>query len=400
MLYGSLAACTPSCCCRHYRKNDPKLTDNTHMNVEINRFFYKIINNSLTTQQMNYLGEKIDPAFNLNKASGFGSNMPIPRQTAAQTLIQYFADEEDIVRIFSYMLQHEGERLYNRDLAIWGRDQFISLLRKHKWILDNELKMFFLDPFYEHDINLLKKIKVIDLRVKTPLDTIINEIAKVSEKMSIGDLEWRIVMRLYDLEPKIGELIRKIITMLLTRQKLQNFTGDLFVCLKELAINASKANYKLLYEKHVTAPQGITSKNHYHEFLERFRNEIFDHGNKNLIEFAKKEDRFITITFQSSIEAIEIWVTNSQNISTIEKQQILKKLGKNPRDADSFFDDDSSDDFMEGAGFGLNLILKVLSSYSQDPHPLKVVFYPDFIKVGFTLNRDELEEKKISSESV
>jgi len=362
------------------------------MNAEMKRFFRKMIINSLTTQQVEYLGTKIDPKFNLHRESGFASSVPVPRQNAAQTFMSYFNSDEDMVRIFSYMLQHEGERLYNRDLVIWGRDEFISMLRMDKWIYDPELKMFLLDPFYEHEINFLKKIRIIDLRGEINVDEIIGEIASVCQKMSIADLEWRVVLRLYDLQPKTGELIRKIIGMLLNRQQLQSFTPDMFVCLKELAINASKANYKILFEKHVTAPDGITAEKNYHEFLSRFRDEIDENGNTNLFELARKDDRFITITFQSTMDSIEMWVTNNQNITAIEKQQIMKKLGIHTSQKDSFLGDED-DELTEGAGLGITLILRVLQTYSSDPHPLKIVFYPEALKIGFTLRRSDLKSK-------
>ena len=361
------------------------------MNVQINKHFYDVVMNSLSTRQVAYLGEMIDRKFDLGRESGFSSSIPIPRQTAAQTLIDYFHREEDIVRLFTYMLNNEGERFYNRTLSIWGRDEFIAILKKNKWIYDEEIRQFLIDPFYEREINFLKSIRMMDLRKKSPLEKIITEISEISKTMSIQDLEWRISIRMYDLEQKTGELIRKILGMLLSRQNLQAFSSDLFVCLKELVINASKANYKLLYEKHITSPLGVTAKNNYAAFLEQFRNEIDENGNAELIKLARKDDKYINITFQSSIDALEIWVTNNQNISSIEKEQILKKIAPAANDQYSFTND--NDDYAEGAGMGINLTLRILKNYTRDPNPLKVVFYPETLKIGFSLTRKELTDK-------
>jgi hypothetical protein len=356
----------------------------------IKKLFYEILINSLTTQQVKYLGEFLDTTFDLYHLSGFSHTQPIPRQTAAETLLLRFPEEDDIVRMFSIMLMHEGERFYSRDLAIWGRDKFIKLLKLNKWIYDPVLKQFFRDPFYEHEINFLKKIQLIDLRTDININNIISEISVISSKMSIRDLEWRIVLRLYDLDPAAGELIRKIMSLLLARQELQDFTGELFFCFKELAINASKANYKLLFQKYVTAKHGITPEEDYSKFLELFKHEIEQNGNTNLLKLAKKDNRFYTITFQSTIESIEIWVTNTQNITITEKKQILKKLAPERVSDNNFFNND--DDNPEGAGLGLAMILNVLKKYSSDQNPLKVVFYPDFIKMGFELKRSEIKE--------
>jgi len=356
---------------------------------QIRKIFKTIIINSLSTQQVNYLGMLLDDSFDLYRESGFSSTTPIPRQTAADILTNRFKEEWEIVHLFAIMLRYEGKRFYNRDLIIWGKEEFNSMLKLQKWVYDRELKMFFRDPFYEHEINFLNKIHILDLRSDIDLEKIIKSITTISRKMSIQDLEWRITLRLYDLEPQIGELIRKIIDLLLSRQNLQSFTGELFFCFKELAINASKANYKLLFQKYTAEKLGIRPEENYKKFLELFREEIDLNGNSNLLEMAKKDDRYYTITFQSSLDSIEIWVTNTQNITLIEKEQILKKLAPENLDNDSFFVDD--DDNTEGAGLGLTLIVNVLKKYSTDVNPLKVVFYPDFIKIGFELKRSEMK---------
>ncbi len=347
--------------------------------------------NSLSTQQVNYLGEQIDKRFNLNRISGFGESMPVPRQTAAQVLLDYFTDENDIVTMFTLMLVNEGERFYNRGLLIWGKEDFIAVLRKHKWIYDPGLVHFLRDPFYEREINLLKKIRVLDLRGDFPPDDIIQEIARVSRRMGIKELEWRISLRLYDVDRKSGDLIKSIIEMLLARQNLQQFHGEIFTCLRELATNASKANYKLLFEKYHSAPEGITSETDYPEFLRRFKQELGEHGSARLLELARRDDLYYTITFQSTGEALEVWVTNNQNITLLEKQQLLKKIGMQHAWESSF--DGESDDLAEGAGLGLALILKILGSLSQEEQPLMVVFYPDTMKIGFRLERTCLQHK-------
>ncbi len=351
--------------------------------------FKNIIINSLSTQQVNYLGTLYDSNFDLYRESGFSQSTPIPRQTAADVLTSRFDKEEDMVRLFSILLRYEGERFYNRPLVIWGKEDFGVLLKLKKWVYDRDLKMFFRDPFYEHEINFLKKVQVIDLRSDIDIKELISEITAISKKMSIQDLEWRITVRLFDLEPKVGELIRKIMDLLLSRQNLQAFVGELFFCFKELAINASKANYKILFQKYVTEEKGITSEVHYKKFLELFREEIEENGNSNLLEWAKNDNRFYSITFQSSLDSIEIWVTNTQNCTMIEKEQIVKKLAPDLLDSDNFFDDD--DENTEGAGLGLTMILSVLKKYSTDKNPLKVVFYSEFIKIGFELNREEIK---------
>ena len=358
------------------------------MNIEIRKFFKELLVNSLEPPQVNYLGENIDNRFNIYTVSGYSSSTPIPRKTAVDVLMNYFKTDDDIVRLFTFMLQNDGTRFYNAKLNIWGKNDFINILERYKWIYDPNLTLFFLDPFYEHEINFLNKIRIIDFRQEVPVKNIVKQIEKACSKMRIQDLDWRITMRLYDLDSQTGELIRKIIGMLLSCQNMQMATHELYVCLKELAINASKANYKLLFEKFETQRQGITPDKDYAHFLRLFKAEIEEHGNKRLFELARQKDKYINIIFQSTADAISLWVTNNTNISLIEKQQIIKKLKKDENQYSMAVEDEG--EYTEGAGFGLTLILSILKKYSNDPEPLKVVFYPDFIKIGFELSRSEV----------
>lgn len=356
--------------------------------TEIKKRFKQVLINSLNTGQINLLGEQVDSKFNVYKVSGYGETMPLPQQTAAAALLTYFETEEDIIKLFTVMLANEGKMFKNLELRIWGIEPFLSLLAKNKWIYDPELNFFFMDPFYEHEINMLKNLRILDLRDNPDMNSIISYIQDATGKLGIKDLDWRITMRLYDLDPKTGELIRKIIEMLLVRQKMTGYTFELFTTLKELAINASKANYKILFEKHITKRQGITAENDYEHFLRLFKAEIEKNGNRNLLSFAKKDDRYYNIIFQSSAESFEIWVVNNETITAIEKVRLLAKLGFIKPNFQ-----DVNEEHAEGAGMGLSLVLSILRKHSKDPQPLKVIFYPGFIKIGFSLKRNELEKK-------
>ncbi len=358
------------------------------MNLKIRNLFLRVVADSLHTRQINYLGQLLDRKFDVYKMSGFGLTIPVPQQTAAETLLLYFKEEQEIIDLFTILLRNEGKIFRNNVLKILYCDKFLSLLNNSKWIYDWELEQFFLDPFYEHEINFLKNIRILDLRKRFPLKTTINKINKISKKLCVQDLEWRINLRLYDLTPGITELIRKVIELLLVRQNMQNFSYEMLTCLIELAINASKANYKILFEEFVTRKKGITTNKNYEIFLDLFKKEIEDNGNRRLFELAKKEDKYINITFQSSINTVEIWVTNNQNISLIEKKQIAKRLGQGQlQDRMNNFDIES---YTEGAGLGINIILSILKKYSNDPNPLKVIFYPEYIKIGFKIKRSDM----------
>jgi len=353
---------------------------------QIRKTFKEILINSLNTQQINYLGALLDSSCNLYGESDSTQEASIDVQTAADMLLDYFKDNEDIVRLFSIMLRNEGEHFHNSDLTIWHRDDFISLLKTNQWIYDQTLKVFLHDPFYEREINFFKDIQTIDLRSDIDIDELINTITSASEAITAQDTEWTITIKLYDIESHIEKPIKKIIDILLSPQNLPSIEREVFFCLKELAINASKANYKLLFEKYFAPQLEALPDDDYSKFLELFKEEIATNGNKKFLELAKIDDQFYTITFQSTVDSIKIWVTNTKNVSLMEKARILKKISPETFDDDYFSNEDIN---KEGAGLGLNLIINILKQYTTDPNPLKGIFYDDFIRMGFELKNSK-----------
>ena len=198
------------------------------MNREISKLFQKVIINSLNPDQIEHLGGKLFSDFDIHKELGISRKLPIQRQNAAEILVDFCKDEEEIVQLFTILLQNEGHRFYGSKLKIWEVEKFILLLKKHKWVFDRELFRFFRDPFYENEINLLNKLKIIDLREEIVVNDVIGEIKEVSKKMSVHDLEWRITLRLYDLEENNSKLIRKIIELIMSRQNLKAISHEIF----------------------------------------------------------------------------------------------------------------------------------------------------------------------------
>jgi hypothetical protein len=362
------------------------------MNIfeEIKIKFTEILSLSLNSNQIHYLGQKIDSNFDLYSESGFGRTIPIPRQIAAQTIINYFKQEKDIVQLYAEMLQLKDTCFHGSTINIIDNYNLIKLIEKNKWVYNNDQMNFYPDPFYEREINFLKSVRLIDLRTNFSTVKIIREIKAASEKLKLKDLEWRITVRLYEIDREKEKLIREVVELLLARQNLGNLASEIYICLKELIINSSKANYKILFEKYVTRPMGITSDKNYIKFLKLFKEEIETNGQERLSGFAQKDDMFFNVFFQSTNNSIAIWVSNYSVISKIEKMRILKKFKESDSNNGMEL---TEDDYSEGAGMGISLVLKILKQYSGDKDPLKVIFYPEFIKIGFELLRSELLEK-------
>jgi len=351
------------------------------------RAFSEILSISLNAEQANYIAGFVDPKFNIYWETGFGEKIAIPRHVVAETVLRYFNNEELLIEFFIQMMRVEGLRKGGVTLEIKGKFEFINFLRRLNWIYDSQLGIFYLDKFTKSQLNFLKSIKLVDLRNLKESGEIINNIKENSDTLTQEESDWQISMRLYMLNWQIEKLLIETLKILLSRLGLESHTSNLTICLKELATNASKANFKLLYEKYFTAPKNITAKDNYIQFLELFKDELDENGLSNLHSYINQDNLFFDIEFKSTPQSIFIWVHNYIPLSDIEKKRILSKLNI------KFYAEESvglDDKLAEGAGLGLKIIQNALEKISPRKNLLKAVFYPENTKIGIEINKKDL----------
>ena len=350
-----------------------------------------MVSTSLNADQVNYISQRLDGSFDIYKQTGFGRMVPVSTEAAVDAFLQFFQTEEDIINFFTEMIQLEGKKISRTVVKIRQKDSFMRLLHKYKWEYNERMNLFFREKDVDDRINFLNSIRILDLRDQSKNNELLELIKENTLKMQSNDLEWQVTVRLYTMDRKNQEILRQAIELLLTQQNLKQFGFVFYSCLKELAINASKANYKTLFEKYHSKRLGITIDNHYKDFLKLFKDEIANNGEKNLFKMAEKEERFFNIIFKSSKNAISMWVSNHANITELEKENLLKKIQKEDLQKSlARKQNGRSGKYDEGAGLGLNMVVNMLRNYSEDINPLKVIFYPHYIKIGFELKRSEL----------
>jgi hypothetical protein len=299
--------------------------------------------------------------------------MPIPRKIVAESVLRYFRSEREIVELFTIMMQNEGLKKGGSILEVRGKEVFIKLLDKFQWIFDRELGIFYQDPFISDSINVLESIQLIDLRNPKGLDKILETIKNNSESFQLKELEWQITLRLYHLDRAIESIVKNILELLLGRLDLEEQSFDIFITIKELATNASKANFKQVFEKYITSQSQINSKDNYIQFLTLFKEEIAENGAANLLQYAQQEDLYFDIKFKSSKNLINLWIQNYIPISTIEKKNLLSKLKIN------FFGEQAisiDDELAEGAGLGLSMVLMALGKIVPQKGIIETVIKP------------------------
>lgn len=359
---------------------------------EFRRELARVIRLSLNPDQAAYLAEQLDRRFDLREASGFGPHIAVPAHAAAETIVEHFREEDELLRYFELMLDRQGVFLFNSTIQVKGREQFLDMALKRHWVYDQDLKRFFRDPFFSDSINFLRSIERLDLRKasEAEINDLRANVQEHAEKLRAVDLEWRIGLRMYRLDRPRDRLLQQVVELLLVRQNLEPRAYEIYYCLKELALNAAKANYKHIFDLHMDRPQD--DEDDYAAMLERFRLELEENGDANVGRKAEELDLFVDLAFKSTADAIVIWITNYVPIKKIEKERMLDKMNLSREDQHSFQAPD--DEHREGAGLGLAMVMRILTHYSGQAAPLNVVFYPNATKVGFTLRRADLAGKE------
>jgi len=140
-------------------------------------------------------------------------------------------------------------------------------------------------------------------------------------------------------------------------------------CLHELAGNANRANAKRVYftEKGLD----IHSTEDYRVGLETFRQDTFSQIEKFHLK-QKQAGLYIKIDFQLKEEVLRIRVRNNTPLTEEEKNRIHKKF-KTMKDYSSIPDAYCVlEDFSEGAGLGLVMIIQLLNNLGFGEDALNV----------------------------
>lgn len=160
--------------------------------------------------------------------------------------------------------------------------------------------------------------------------------------------------------------LQKIIEIILNIYDRTDLLELLYTSIKEMVINATKANLKrLIFEEKNFK---IKDKKNYEEGMKVFREELTE---KQLVRHERKfkEKNYpIDITFVHSTERILLKVKNHFTLYPQEEARIREKAAKSMEFEDlvQFYMDQG--DNTEGAGMGITLITILLRQVGVDPH--------------------------------
>ncbi|MCS7204431.1 MAG: hypothetical protein NZ853_01905 [Leptospiraceae bacterium] len=113
--------------------------------MNIHRFkkiLKEVLIRSCTTEQLTYIGREADPNFNLREQSGYGPHVVIPKQVAADIVLEYFDSEYEILNFVSTLLQYEGKGISGGAYSLREKHKIHKFLEEEGLYYDENLRKF------------------------------------------------------------------------------------------------------------------------------------------------------------------------------------------------------------------------------------------------------------------
>lgn len=169
----------------------------------------------------------------------------------------------------------------------------------------------------------------------------------------------------------VEENLKSVINLVLNKVERPSWNPIIYSIVKELVINACKANQKRIFfeEKGLN----LTSKNDYTVGMLDYKKTFTEADSQYYSRRCKELDLFCEISFNYSNQGIKIEIMNNSEIMTQEEKSIREKLeaGMICEDIAEYFNNFSGE--TEGAGIGLIMILMMLKTQGIDPNNFRFI---------------------------
>lgn len=177
------------------------------------------------------------------------------------------------------------------------------------------------------------------------------------------------VLRIEGSVPDSFPLIDSVLEAFLAELGQEKVQEALSYCVKELVLNAEKANAKRVYFEE--RGLDITGKEDYDTGMNGFHKELSENVEHFLRRLAEKGMN-IDVTFHSSEESLWVAVRNDAVLTPMERARIKERITR-ARTFKSFTEAlETSLDHSEGAGLGIMMLLQFLRSIGLDERAFSV----------------------------
>lgn len=202
------------------------------------------------------------------------------------------------------------------------------------------------------------------------------ETSEISDHIKLHIENGKILsLKTHRISKSAEEHIQKAVELILDKLTYPTLVPTLYTIIKELAINACKANQKRVFfeERGYSMVEPQEYAKGVREYRELFSEEMsHEFGAK-----AKKKGYYCLISFRYDEDGITIEVVNNTPIAKEEEKAVRERLEKGMLydDIAQFYIDNA--DTTEGAGLGLALILIMLKGEGIDPNYFRIIMGDD-----------------------
>ena len=182
--------------------------------------------------------------------------------------------------------------------------------------------------------------------------------------LSAADAAKTVRIPIYSVTDNIEQKIRIVLQAFLDANKCSELQGSLYTIIKELVINAVKADFKNIYFENYNPKNGSRSGVEYEMALKLFSLEMRRERGGHLEKLARDQGIFAEILFSCVDSLLYIEIKNPVGMTEIEFANVQRKLDAARRCSDitEYFMEEEEDPHKEGAGLGLILINIILKS--------------------------------------
>ena len=168
----------------------------------------------------------------------------------------------------------------------------------------------------------------------------------------------------YSVSPAIEDKVKEILLLLLEPFHCEELRNSLYTAIKELLINAVKANYKSIYFENYSPKNSASSMINYTTALELFKLELAREEGNYLAQIAMKSNINAEIIWKLDGDMLHVLIANPVTMTDIEMSMVQKKLtfARGCTDISEYFIEEEEDPNAEGAGLGLILVIMILKS--------------------------------------
>ncbi len=178
-----------------------------------------------------------------------------------------------------------------------------------------------------------------------------------------------LAIKTYTLPHETEVYLEQVLTVFLKEFGLEQLKDQLAYCMRELAVNAKKANTKRVYFSELNLD--IDDKSDYELGMKNFKEETLDNIN-HYLQKQKEEGLYVKVVFHSKGKSFALSIHNNVEITRKEQMRVYDRIARSRafesmEEAFSTVLDDS-----EGAGLGLVILILMLKKLGLNEEAFEI----------------------------